>query len=619
MHVVTFYSYKGGTGRSMALVNVAALLAKRGKRVLVVDFDLEAPGLTTFASLRPTKPAKGLVDFVTAYLATNESPDCEEYVYAASGSDFFELNGQVWVMPAGLQDDSYGVRLNTINWLDLYERRDGFLLFEDLKQQWSKKVKPDYVLIDSRTGHTDIAGICTRQLPDAVALFYFPNEQNLIGLGKIVADIRAEERAGRRGPITKHFVVSNVPDLDDEDQILDARLKDFKKALGYESDPAIVHHYHSLALLDQAIFATQRPNSRLAREYDTVARLIMQANPEDREASLAFLQTLASSFPDMPANISSTDVRNRVDSILQRQGADGEIVYWVSRFKRIAGDQDESLALLDQALARGFQSPAAYYDKAQMLMGLRRPKDAAAVLQQMLSQPDGKFAVSDTLRAFRLAIRLSADSAREMTQSIAVRNLSPQDRVFLAYELDESVQGARLASYILADVVGELDQKSAAFGNALGQYRLTLIALGQLTAALALFPRDAKPADIADIADAFNIGMLRYWLGETDSKDWFERVLELHTSQGEQLMDNANYLQCISFAFWVIGDKPGAIDLLAKARRIASEIKTRIFSTWRYYRVFPSIFLRDLHRMQRLYEGKSQKPSFLSPSARAAH
>ena len=49
--VITFYSYKGGTGRSMALANTACLLAGEGpaewtgKRVLMVDWDLEAPGL----------------------------------------------------------------------------------------------------------------------------------------------------------------------------------------------------------------------------------------------------------------------------------------------------------------------------------------------------------------------------------------------------------------------------------------------------------------------------------------------------------------------------------------------------------------------------------------------
>ena len=46
--VITFYSYKGGTGRTMALANVAWIIASSGKRVLVVDWDLESPGLHKF-------------------------------------------------------------------------------------------------------------------------------------------------------------------------------------------------------------------------------------------------------------------------------------------------------------------------------------------------------------------------------------------------------------------------------------------------------------------------------------------------------------------------------------------------------------------------------------------
>ena len=42
--IVTFYSWKGGVGRTMALANTAVQLARKGNRVLVVDWDLEAPG-----------------------------------------------------------------------------------------------------------------------------------------------------------------------------------------------------------------------------------------------------------------------------------------------------------------------------------------------------------------------------------------------------------------------------------------------------------------------------------------------------------------------------------------------------------------------------------------------
>jgi Mrp family chromosome partitioning ATPase len=69
--IITFYSYKGGTGRSMALANVGWLLASSGYRVLLVDWDLEAPGLHRY--LHPFLPDPdlardvGLIDFVLEF------------------------------------------------------------------------------------------------------------------------------------------------------------------------------------------------------------------------------------------------------------------------------------------------------------------------------------------------------------------------------------------------------------------------------------------------------------------------------------------------------------------------------------------------------------------------
>jgi len=55
MYTVTFYSFKGGVGRTLALANIGLELARTGRRVLLVDFDLESPGIDTFEILRPRK------------------------------------------------------------------------------------------------------------------------------------------------------------------------------------------------------------------------------------------------------------------------------------------------------------------------------------------------------------------------------------------------------------------------------------------------------------------------------------------------------------------------------------------------------------------------------------
>jgi len=68
---VTFYSFKGGSGRSMALANVAWILASSGRRVLTIDWDLEAPGLHRYFRPFLRDPelvaTRGLIDLLWEY------------------------------------------------------------------------------------------------------------------------------------------------------------------------------------------------------------------------------------------------------------------------------------------------------------------------------------------------------------------------------------------------------------------------------------------------------------------------------------------------------------------------------------------------------------------------
>ena len=272
MQVTTFYSFKGGVGRTMALVNVAVELANSGYRVLAVDFDLAAPALDTFDVIRPRKQVPGIIDFVNEYLVTGQAPDVQRFI--GETAHVSRSGGGLWIMPSARQE-TYSANFHHIDWRALYDEQDGYLLFEDLKEQWRRFVEPDYILIDSCTGHTDAGGICTRQLPDAVVVLFFPNQQNLRGLKRVVRDIRAEASEPRCKAVALHFVMSNVPDLDDGDGALSDRIRAFQEQLGFGREPIIVHRNDSLSLLNQMAFTGERPTSRLAQEYRKLVREIV--------------------------------------------------------------------------------------------------------------------------------------------------------------------------------------------------------------------------------------------------------------------------------------------------------------------------------------------------------
>ncbi len=200
--IVTFYSYKGGTGRTLALANVAALLAQWGHRVLCVDWDLEAPGLHLYFD-RYAPPAKGGLVEVVAALAKGQKAPWQRFVVrtevgALDGQKRTRKGkGRLDLLTAGKPGRGYVGRLQALDWSALYEKGLG-LAIEELREEWSAAY--DFVLLDSRTGITDIGGICTAQLPDILVLMATANDQSLEG----IVDVAERARAARaRMPLDK--------------------------------------------------------------------------------------------------------------------------------------------------------------------------------------------------------------------------------------------------------------------------------------------------------------------------------------------------------------------------------------------------------------------------------
>src|SRR5579863_702176 len=134
--IVTFYSYKGGTGRTMALANVAWILAASGKRVLVADWDLESPGLHRF--LAPfldlaVGDAPGVIDLVRDYewvaAASHEEERRRAYISAHARIQKYVIPVKRWTftgegslefLSAGRQNRDYLATLSALDWDNFY-------------------------------------------------------------------------------------------------------------------------------------------------------------------------------------------------------------------------------------------------------------------------------------------------------------------------------------------------------------------------------------------------------------------------------------------------------------------------------------------------------------------
>src|SRR5262245_51175781 len=156
--VVTFYSYKGGVGRTLALANVGTLLCRWGYKVLCVDWDLEAPGLHLYFEnwIKPTPPTDvsasqpGLTDLIQAHV-DGQHPKWRDFV---TNVNLPRAEQSLSLMTAGRQDQSYIKRMQGLDWNRLYDHHKLGNFLEELRTEWKEAF--DFVLVDSRTGITDI-------------------------------------------------------------------------------------------------------------------------------------------------------------------------------------------------------------------------------------------------------------------------------------------------------------------------------------------------------------------------------------------------------------------------------------------------------------------------------
>ncbi len=177
-----FFSIKGGVGRSTALAATAWALAEQGKKVLVLDLDLESPGLSSALLPEDRRPSYGITDWLVEDLVNNGDVVFENMVATSALSH----NGEILVVPAhGANPGEYIAKLGRVwmpkidsngkrhLWSDRLRR-----LLEELEVRW----QPDVTLIDSRAGIDEVASACITELSaSTILLFAIDGDQTWSG------------------------------------------------------------------------------------------------------------------------------------------------------------------------------------------------------------------------------------------------------------------------------------------------------------------------------------------------------------------------------------------------------------------------------------------------------
>jgi cellulose biosynthesis protein BcsQ len=292
--IITFYSYKGGTGRSMALANVSWILASHGLRVLAIDWDLEAPGLHRyfhpFLEDEELENSPGLIDYVFEFTEAARHAERDDSSMSPSGrwyERFTSLlrytyslewdfgDGTLDFVPAGKQGLGYSMRVNGCDWQEFYDKLGGGTLLEALKKRLREDY--DYVLIDSRTGISDTSGICTVQMPDDLVVCFTLNQQSIKGTAAVAESANLQRRRATGEPSLRIWPVPTRVELAEKDRLEAARetaRATFQRYLGHLPRKNRDTYWSGIEILYQPYFAYEEVLSVFAEKRHQRASML---------------------------------------------------------------------------------------------------------------------------------------------------------------------------------------------------------------------------------------------------------------------------------------------------------------------------------------------------------
>jgi tetratricopeptide (TPR) repeat protein len=554
MFTVTFYSYKGGVGRTLALANVAQRLSRKGKSVFMIDFDLEAPGLASFFPLDDPNPS-GIVEYVSAFTETGVVPQLQEYVRTvqppADGS------GPIYLMRAGRRNAEYQKMLAHLNWKEFYSNQHGFLFVENLKGSIEAEYSPDYVLVDSRTGLTDVSGLCTIQLPNAVVFLFGLNDQNLEGISKIYKSV-TDNKLNK--PIETLLVATPVPDLPGRADLKEERLAKAKRLLGRDVDLTLP--YSPFVAFSETIVPPDS-GTHLGELYDTLSTRIIELNKAD-------VLTLLKEARRLRAEGDPEQAMMKFKDILDTYPSAPEVWTQYGIFLRSTRDSEGALEAFTKAIdLKGDCSNLAELAITNLL--LKREKDAGLLFKKFL------------------------ESSRKPRQIMMYT-----DMLAARKEYDAAISGYIRVLELCSD-------------DHLAALR-PLTGLGSLYMArrdperAVPFYEKAVSIQPTNLSATFNLGYALHLIGRSkDALPLLSKAVSVFEQVPARLSPSqrANVEQAIGNAYLILGDYEKARTHLIAAIEASKAVSSRtIYSSVRYEEIPASTFREETHGLLRSAEGR---------------
>jgi WD40 repeat protein len=393
-YTITFYSYKGGVGRTLLAANLGVLRARKGK-TLIWDLDIEAPGLHRIPDLKPQSPIKtGFFEWLKQWQAarTADKDAKPDYDALAACVQPTNLSGELHILPAHASDANAARLFGEIDW-DAFLVRDlklGFRLFNDALEYFAAQGYQT-VLLDARTGITDLGGLLTAFLPHVLVMVGNYGAQNVGGLAGIHKNLRPafEDKLKARGdrpPLECVLVASPIPDNFPE---RGAAQRIWREAFGYEAHEGLIEipFDEKVLFTDRLMAHHGEPGNRARIKYENLNVLIQSWH----DANLVVSRRIETSRAERPEDYRILFFK---DKSAQERGKTFE--ERVAHLLRLLGYEVEGKQLLDGneidliAVKKGdFGQFTTWFVECKAYSGAV-PKEAAEKLDVWLTKPQAQ-------------------------------------------------------------------------------------------------------------------------------------------------------------------------------------------------------------------------------------
>lgn len=295
--IVTFYSIRGGVGRTTSLGYTAYNLERKGYRVVTVDMDLEAPGLPDILGITfDDRERTGLVPLLYD-LEQQEHIDIRNYMARME-------DREIYCLPAGKVNTEYIHLLHQLNFPQFYRFKTNPL--QKVFEMIGETLGADVILIDARTGFSEINGPLLFDLADLAVITFFPHPQTKEAFRLLTQGILNHKN--RRGYTPEmRFIISPVPASDENDKYLQrgiewideigdtirrrmGKVKDIEEVFKPEEITTVIRYNEDIAFSDKTLL---KPNilQIYAPISEWIEKFVYTSNNQDENSDRGIDQT----------------------------------------------------------------------------------------------------------------------------------------------------------------------------------------------------------------------------------------------------------------------------------------------------------------------------------------